>query len=426
MRDLIDLHRYNVGSGSQHESVEALPTSYAPEGLVRLIAFYLPQFHPIPENDEWWGSGFTEWNNVTRALPRFAGHQQPRLPADLGFYNLDDPAVMKRQVDLARRAGINGFCFHNYWFSGRTILDKPIEALLADPSIDMKFCIDWANENWSRRWDGSEDSVLLEQRYENRDAIGYADYIAKFLRDPRYIHVQGRPLILVYRPALIPDARDYLMAFRQRICELGFQNPFITMVQSFSSFDPRPFGLDAAVVFPPHPVHKKRNYRRWVTVFDREFHGHIFSYDEVAEQSLRQMGDGYPLFPGLVPSWDNEARKPTRSVSLFGHSPAAYGRWLKRSFEKAQAELPAGQQLVFINAWNEWAEGAYLEPDRHFGYGYLAETRRVVDALTGAPGAVERHARPITPHPFPTQKSLGRLIRNAPNLLRQKIFATRK
>lgn len=376
-----DQYARNVAPGPHFASADALPADAPTNAEVRFIAFYLPQFHRIAENDEWWGAGFTEWTNVTKAVPRFAGHLQPRLPGALGFYDLTDPDVLHRQADLARRAGIGGFCFHDYWFSGRKILEKPLELLLAHPDIALPFCLSWANENWSRRWDGREDQLLLAQRYDPDDLDGYVRSIVPSLADPRYIRVGARPLILIYRPALVPDAPRMFDAWRAFLVREGFGEPLLAMVQSFDDVDPRPYGLDAAVGFPPHVSNLwSQNDRDHRHLYDLDFVGHVRSYGFIANEMLRRFTDAYVTFPGVCPGWDNEARKPRFGTSFTGATPPAYGEWLAQAAAQAMTNAPDAR-LVFVNAWNEWAEGAILEPDRHFGHAFLAQTRAVLDRL---------------------------------------------
>ena len=383
MRQFYDEYAYNVGRGPDYRDEGDLPASSPVAAAVRLIAYYLPQFHAIPENDRWWGRGFTEWTNVTKALPRYAGHRQPQLPADLGFYDLSDSAVLRRQADLARRAGLLGFCIHNYWFAGKRLLERPLDALLADRSIDLPFCLNWANENWTRRWDGSESHVLLEQRYDPDDWPSYLRSILPALRDPRYIRVNGRSLLMIYRPGIIPDATGMVAAWRSFLRSEGVGDPYLVMAQVFDDEDPRPYGLDAAAGFPPNNAGwNSHNDRARLRLFDRGFKGHVRAYADVAANMLAKRPADYRLMPGVMPGWDNEARKPGRGLSFHGATPARYADWLYAAVGQAMTAPSADERIVFVNAWNEWAEGAVLEPDRHAGFAYLVETRRVLDAIT--------------------------------------------
>lgn len=394
MQKLMDQFQLNVTKGPCHEEADRLPDSIADEYPVRFIAFYLPQFHAIKENDAWWGRGFTEWNNVVKALPRYAGHKQPKLPADLGFYDLSHSDVIRRQAALAKRGGIFGFCIHDYWFSGYKVLETPLQIILKNRDIDLRFCLNWANENWSRRWDGSENDILLMQRYEEHDDVRYAESILPAIADPRYIKINGRPVIMFYRPKAAPDARRTVKRWRNYFMEKGVGNPYVIMAQAFNDFDPRPYEMDAAAGFPPHGGWELRNDRDRLRLYDVLFRGHIVDYGLLAKNILAKATAEFKLFPGVCPDWDNDARKPGRSYGLYGSTPARYGAWLKAAAEQAIASQCTDERIVFINAWNEWAEGAYLEPDQHHGYAYLAETRRVLDRLAGRPCDYASHTPP--------------------------------
>src|ERR1700754_2767572 len=219
-----------------------------------LVAFYLPQFHPIPENDAWWGPGFTEWRNVTRALPKFEGHAQPRLPGDLGYYDLRLPEVMREQMKMAREYGVGAFCTYFYWFAGRTLLENPLRQWLGDPTLDLPICLCWANENWSRRWDGRADDVLIGQAHSADDDLAFIEYVSAYLRDPRYLRVEGKPMLLVSLPGLLPEPRATADRWRQWGRANGVGEIHLAYVQSFDNVDPASIGFDAAVAFPPNNV----------------------------------------------------------------------------------------------------------------------------------------------------------------------------
>jgi lipopolysaccharide biosynthesis protein len=242
---------WNLGRGSWYEPASALPETLPESHPVRLIAYYLPQFHAVAVNDAAWGTGFTEWTNVTRALPRFSGQVQPRLPADLGFYDLNRKEVIVAQVAMSKRAGIWGFCIHDYWFSGEKVLETPLRIILDNPDIDLRFCLNWANENWTRRWDGADAEVILAQKYAPGDPEAYIDSVAPALRDPRYIRIDGRPLLMLYRPDSLPDPVDTIARWRAHARQIGLGELYLVMPQAFHKADPRPYGLDAAAGFPP-------------------------------------------------------------------------------------------------------------------------------------------------------------------------------
>jgi glycosyltransferase involved in cell wall biosynthesis len=358
---------------------------------VRAIAFYLPQFHPIPENDEWWGRGFTEWTNVSKAVPQFVGHYQPRLPGELGFYDLRLVEVMRRQVELARHYGLQGFCFHYYWFGGRRLLERPLEQFVADKSIDFPFCVCWANENWSRRWDGMDQDILVGQQHSPEDDIAFITTLEPLLRDPRYIRVDGRPLIVLYRPSILPDAKATQQRWRDHCRKVGIGEICLAMVQ-FDVEDPRVFGFDVAIEFPPHKLARGLDpINDQLHVVNPEYSGYVIDYGSVIERAREHEAPGFDMIRGVFPSWDNEARKPGRGYTFANATPARYREWFDLTIEYARQHPVAGESMVFINAWNEWAEGAHLEPDRRYGYAYLNQTRAAL--LTKPEPHVIKHRR---------------------------------
>lgn len=341
-----------------------------------LVAFYLPQFHTIPENDRWWGRGFTEWRNVTRALPQFEGHVQPRLPGDLGFYDLKNPDTIREQTRLAREYGIGAFCFYFYWFAGKTLLEEPLRNLLTDSSINMPFCLCWANENWSRRWDGRDDAILIAQQHSLEDDLAFISYLTDYLKDPRYLRVDGKPLLLVYRPGLLPDAKATAARWRAWCTENGIGDIHLAYVQSFERPVPADIGFDAAVEFPPNmsspPSVGSRQH-----LINPDFSGEILDWRELAKEFQHREPPAYPLYPGVNPGWDNEARRPAQGRVFLHSSPRRYRDWLTHAITERSA-APPDRRLVFINAWNEWAEGAVLEPDAAYGFANLSATRNAL------------------------------------------------
>ncbi len=340
-----------------------------------LVAFYLPQFHPIPENDAWWGKGFTEWRNVARALPQFEGHDQPRLPADLGFYDLRDGTTMREQARLAREYGIGAFCFYFYWFGGRTLLETPLRQWLADASIDLPFCLCWANENWSRRWDGRGDDILISQQHGPQDDLAFIAHVADYLRDPRALRVEGKPLLLVYRPGLLPDARATALRWREWCRQHGVGDIHLAYVQSFERPDPADIGFDSAVEFPPN-LSQPQAITAQQRLLNPEYAGDALDWRTVAAEASRRPLPDYTLFPGVNPGWDNEPRRPGKGRVYLHASPRGYRDWLHETVHRRLATAPASRRLVFINAWNEWAEGAVLEPDARLGHAWLEATRQ--------------------------------------------------
>ena len=406
--DALKQLQLNLGRHSSAYEEEGDDVAALPDLPVRLFAFYLPQFHPIPENDSWWGKGFTEWTNVTKALPRYEGHYQPRLPSDLGFYDLRLPETIRSQVALAQRYGIAGFCFHWYWFSGHRLLERPLEVFLSQQDLDFPFFINWANENWTRRWDGLESTVLMQQRYSEADDIAVADAFLALVRDRRYLRIDGRPVIMLYRPSALPDAAATIERWRRHFVALGESDPMILMPQVFDASDPRPYGIDAAVQFPPHGAGPSiENPERRIHFFNGRKGGAQFDYETVADGACERGGNGFPLIRAVCPAWDNEARKPNAGSSLVGSTPSRYGRWLGRAIRATLQERPLGTNLLLVNAWNEWAEGAHLEPDRHFGHAYLRHTCRVLNASKDS-AALDRLIADLRPSEPAAAEALGK------------------
>lgn len=349
----------------------------------RLLAFYLPQFHPIPENDEWWGRGFTEWANVVPARPRFPGHYQPRLPADLGFYDLRLAETRHAQAELARAHGIHGFVYYHYWFNGRRLLERPLDEVVRSGEPDFPFCVCWANENWSRNWNGDFSSMLMEQRYSDEDDLAHIRHLLPVLSDPRYVRVDGKPLLLVYRVTNLPDARRTADTWRTEAARHGL-DLHLGLVESFSqSVDPGPLGFDSAVAFMPNTslfgprvglADWQRPVRRVLTPRSAYRTNTVTRYGDLVENALGRPEAAYRRFPGVTPSWDNSARRRVGARILHGSTPELYGRWLEAELQREAARDEDG--LVFVNAWNEWAEGAYLEPDLRWGRAYLEATAR--------------------------------------------------
>jgi GT2 family glycosyltransferase len=348
----------------------------------KIIAFYLPQFHPFPENNQWWGEGFTEWTNVTKATPNFVGHYQPRLPADLGFYDLRLDEVMAKQAELAARYGIEGFCFYYYWFAGKRLLERPIERMLASGSPDFPFCLCWANENWTRRWDGHDAEILVAQAYSREDDLKVIQDLARYFRDSRYIRVDGRPLILVYRVTSFPDFSQTAALWRKYCLDQDIGEIYIAMVESFelvrAANKPGVFGCDAAVEFPPQELaHATEPSGQ---VINPDFHGQTGDYRQLAVTFATRQAPDYTRFLGVMPGWDNTARMQDRSFCFEHATPGAFQAWIEAAIEQTRAQQYGDERLIFVNAWNEWAEGAYLEPDRRFGHAFLEAVRRAKDA----------------------------------------------
>lgn len=354
---------------------------------IKIIAFYLPQYHPIPENDEWWGRGFTEWTNVAKAQPVFEGHYQPHRPSELGYYDLRLPEVRDQQARLAREYGIHGFCYHHYWFGGKRLLERPFNEVLKYKTPSFPFALCWANENWTRRWDGAEHDLLIGQEHSPEDDLAFIRDIIPAFRDPRYIRIKGRPLLVVYRPALLPDPFATVTRWREECQRRGIGDIYVCAAQTFGLTDPRPYGFDAALQFPPH-IGGFGEIGDRVNMFEPSLGHRVYEYERMAEIAIPHDPPSYTWFPGVVPSWDNSARKSRESSVYFGSSPDAYEKWLRRACNFVAQNLDPGERLIFVNAWNEWGEGCHLEPDHKYGRAFLEATRRVarpMPAPTKAP-----------------------------------------
>ena len=347
---------------------------------VKLIAFYLPQFHQIPENDKWWGEGFTEWTNVKKAIPQFKGHYQPHIPGELGYYNLTNKEVMKRQIELAKQYGIYGFCFHHYWFAGKRLLEKPVNMLIENKDLDIPFCLCWANENWTRRWDGLDNEVLIAQKHSPEDDINFIEDISKYFNDTRYIKIDEKPVLIVYRIELFPNPEDTIVRWRKWMEDHGYKGIYLIGAQGFACKNPTKYGLDAAVEFPPNGMYKYNYISSQVSFKNPNFKGNIVDYSYYVNNKLylKEDKEKYNLFKTIIPSWDNTPRRGNKSTIFYNSSPELYKQWLKDIIIYTKTKKNKDEQFVFINAWNEWGEGAYLEPDVKYGYSYLNSTKEAI------------------------------------------------
>lgn len=383
------------------------PTSITPEGGVapRILAFVLPQFHPIPENDEWWGEGFTEWTNVRKAKPLFPKHRQPRVPANGRYYSMLDPATHDWQAALAREHGLYGFCYYHYWFRGKRLLEKPLELLLERGKPDFPFCLAWANEPWTRAWDGGDREVLMPQEYGERpDWEQHFQCLLRFFQDPRYIRVDGKPMLLIYRSGSIDAAEPMFRLWRESAARAGLPGLHIVSMLTAFPADVRSHLFDAFAEFEPcytqekRPAFwyrkKERYYRKWYRANLRYFGrivGPTNSYDYgslwrsiVARQPQRG------VYPGAFVDWDNTPRRGLdRGLVMRNVKPRIFASGIRAQVQKASK---AGVPFLFINAWNEWAEGTYLEPDEARGTFFLEAIRRAVKEIQPSTQTAARSA----------------------------------
>ena len=358
----------------------------------RLVAFYLPQYHPLAQNDETWGKGFTEWTNVTQGTPRFVGHEQPILPSDLGFYDLRNEFVIKNQIDLAKKYGIRAFCFYYYWFSGEKILDTPINSFLEHTEWDFNFMICWANENWTKRWDGQDNEVIISQKYRNDDPIKFIQDVEHILLDTRYLREDGKPLLAVYRGSELKKPKEYIRIWRDYFREKHNIELHIVSMMNFDSSDPRKQGFDAGVEFAPLSIYKNPQFdkeRATVKNFRNSFIDTNYLGNAIDYRALLSTANGYsefdfPTYKSVSPSWDNDARKKGKQSGVFYAANADnYGKWLKETIDRSSHET--NSPLIFINAWNEWGEGAVLEPTLGYGHANLLRTAEVIAEYSSSP-----------------------------------------
>lgn len=350
--------------------------------VIRAIAMYLPQFHPIPENDVWWGTGFTEWTNVTRARPLFKGHYQPRLPAELGFYDLRLHEVREQQAALAQAYGVFGFCYYHYWFMGKRLLNRPVDDMLASGKPNFPFMLCWANETWSRRWLGEESEILIKQTYSDEDDHRHALWLCEHVfSDARYITVNRRPVFMFYRPADLPDCRRTIEIIKNTATRMGLPEPYIIGSNSHTQ---QLEGFDHILSFEPQlsELHGAFNDRsslaRWVSNLRRGIFSSrlkVYNYEYV-KQVMASRRFPYRSLPCVFVGWDNSARRGNRAVIVVDQDVNIFKASLLRARDRV-ADYPEAEQLVFINAWNEWAEGNHLEPCQKYGRQFLSAVQEV-------------------------------------------------
>lgn len=355
--------------------------------MIKPIAIHLPQFHPFQENDEWWGKGFTEWTNVTKAKPLFKGHYQPHLPTDLGFYDLRLEEARVAQAELAKQYGIYGFCYYHYWFNGKRLMNRPLDDMLKTNKPDFPFMLCWANENWSRRWDGQDKEVLIAQDYSDEDTIEHATFLCEtFFRSKNYITVEGKPVFIIYKAFLIPELARTVKLWRQVADKQGLNGLYLLCMDNFTDKPAESFGFDGSIHFHPDFRYLQRKFaplkekiEKKITGRNSIFHKHfIDDYNEYYSRVfLEDKLSARNVFPGITPMWDNTARKKKDGIILLNSSPDSYKKALKKTLETYKPKSPS-ENFLFINAWNEWAEGNHLEPCIKYGRQFLEVTLDVL------------------------------------------------
>ena len=375
---------------------------------MKIITFYLPQFHEIPENNEWWGEGFTEWVNVKKAKPLFDGHYQPRIPKDKNYYNLLDKKVIKWQAEIAKKYGIYGFCFYHYWFDGHMLLEKPIEILLKNKDIDINYCISWANEDWTNAWANESNKTLISQNYgSKKEWINHFDYFLKFFKDDRYIKINNKPLLIIYRPELIGCLNEMLDTWN----ELAIKNGFDGITFAYQHFnygnmknkDESRFSYQ--IEYQPSYAMKESENNRLLLFLKRIknkvdilsqkiFHKSIevsklknnlkkYDYDELWNNILKRNPESEKNVPGAFVGWDNTPRKNTRGSVVINNTPSKFENYMVKQINNAKNKYH--KDFIFMFAWNEWAEGGYLEPDEKYNYEYLQAIRNALNKTNENP-----------------------------------------
>lgn len=345
---------------------------------LKIICHYLPQYHSFPENDEWWGKGFTEWNNVTKATPHFIGHMQPKLPYDIGFYDLSIKENIIKQIKLAKQYGIYGFSIYYYWFNRHRLMEKPLDIILDNKDLDINFCINWANENWTKRWDGGDKEILIKQDDDPENLKYCIQDMEKYIRDERYIKVKGKPLIIIYKPTLIQDIELMIDNWRKYLRDVGIGEAYIVAVKTFEITDKYKQIFDGFIEFPPFGMEIQVMNNR-LKYFNKKFKGVVYDYKKMVDEKTYLRKIDYKLYRGIFPAWDNTPRRQYTPDIFWGSTPDLYETWLEDLAEDTINNNNLDEKMIFVNAWNEWAEGACLEPDRNYGYAYIQATRNVLD-----------------------------------------------
>jgi lipopolysaccharide biosynthesis protein len=372
------------------------PQTSLQQAKARVVALHLPQFHPIAENDLWWGKDFTEWTNVRKAKPRFKDHDQPRIPTTLGYYDLRDETIRSAQANMAKSHGIEAFCYYHYWFNGKLLLERPLEAILESNEPKFSFCLCWANENWTRRWDGENQEVLIAQDYNNDDSKAHAKYLVQFFQDQRYLRIHQNPVFIIYRANLIPNLRQRLTNLQAALGALGIPKVHFYAMSRGEPLDSTLLeaGIERLIDFEPsegNPVNGV-DFAHLKTVVSKLLTGYVkphirqilpnlmfdlvFDYRQIVQQKMQSTLKKLHI-PCVFPNWDNSSRRKNQALIIQNRDEKLFQAWVEKSIAKILHQ-PFEERLIFINAWNEWAEGCYLEPDQHNQDRFLQAVKQAV------------------------------------------------
>lgn len=341
-----------------------------------ICAYYLTQYHPTEKNNLWWGKGTTEWTNVSKAVPQYPGHYQPRLPGELGYYDLRLAENMYRQIELAHNYGIDAFAFYYYWFNGERALEMPFESFIAHKDMNQKFCLCWCNEDWTKRYSGTSSEVLLSVGKSQDSYIRFIESVIPYFKDERYIQINGRYVLIIYRPSEVPECETTLNKWREIVKEKTGKDLYLIASQERRiSADWLKKGFDANSQFHPAScIDEAKEITKDISYVRSDFNGHIYEYEHTSHKAIELLQKTEKMYPAVMPMWDNTSRRNNSPNVFEGSTPSLYRQWLDEAISYVNKNNKLEEKLVLINAWNEWGEGAYMEPDRYYGYAYLEET----------------------------------------------------
>ena len=354
---------------------------------VRILAFYLPQYHPIPENDQWWGKGFTEWTNVTKAKPLYKNHYQPNLPGELGFYDLRVQEAREAQAELANSYGVDGFCYWHYWFgNGKKLLERPFQEVLESGKPDFPFCLAWANQSWTGKWHGLEDEILIEQTYPGEhDFIAHFNHLLPAFRDHRYIKIDNKPLFIVYIPDRLPNPLEFTSLWNELALKNGFDGMYFIGIHQLY-WDHKKDGFDEKTIHQPSQLvdvlmaSKFRKPESFLSRLRKRKGPEVVNYKDLVDAYDFSKFADEDFIPTILPNWDNTPRSKHAGLVFEGSTPELFKRHLENGINYMR-QKKTGEKIIFLKSWNEWAEGNYVEPDTRWGRAYLEAIKQIKSKL---------------------------------------------